>query len=334
MWLFIVGTPIVGKAEESGNDVLKGFSYTIIAPENQQNKNLGYYDLKMEKNQQQTVQLQLNNTSTKVMTVEIRLNSAKTNNNGVIEYGLNHLEKDPSLKYDFAEIVKGPKKETIPANTSKVIDLNIAMPSTPVEGYIAGGIQLEPTFRDVENTNQKNKVIENRFAFLIGMLLSETEMKSIKPEVKLNKVYPGLADNERNLFVSLSNSRSVFLENMSVDVSIRKNGKEASLFDVHKEDMRMAPNSLMNFPVPLENKRLVKGDYIAQIHITADSGMKWSWSEEFTISESDVALLNAQIIQEPKKTPQIIVQLFILAGISILILVFGILVKRKKNKLS
>lgn len=69
-----------------------GFIYEIKKPENQK-QDIGYFDLRMNPDQKQTVQIVLKNPTDQEITVEVSLNGAKTNMNGVIEYGPTNLKK-------------------------------------------------------------------------------------------------------------------------------------------------------------------------------------------------------------------------------------------------
>ncbi|WP_271491154.1 DUF916 domain-containing protein, partial [Enterococcus sp. 5H] len=92
-----------------------GFTYSLNFPDNQMEDNIGYYKLKMSKGQEQTVTVTLTNPSAEKVTVNVGLNGAVTNQNGVIEYGDSDIENDASLKFDFEDIVSGPESVDLEA---------------------------------------------------------------------------------------------------------------------------------------------------------------------------------------------------------------------------
>jgi len=215
--------PTTGQAaQEDGS----GFTYKVILPENQHNKDVGYFDLRMTPSQEQTVTIKMNNSSDKEITVDVALNSAKTNTNGVIEYGPSKLEKDASLKYDFADLVKGEKTVKIPAKQSVEYKLNIKMPDSQYDGVISGGIYMIQKGQ----TESQEAMIKNEYGYMVGMILTETDV-AVKPELKLNKVYADQQNYRNAVFVNYSNTQSAYIDDMTADVQIMKKGSNEVLYD-------------------------------------------------------------------------------------------------------
>lgn len=290
--LFLVGLPIREEASEKMDDSLvSGFSWEVIYPENQLDQTKGYYDLLMEPGQKQVLSLKLLNSSLIESVVRIQLSTATTNSNGVIEYGPSSLEPDKSLIHDFSDLVKGPETVTIPPESSQLVEFVVELPETPFEGYVAGGIQLTPVVKREEGFFEKKELIVNKYAFLIGVLISESDTSQIKPELQLNGIYPKYQLGNRALVVNFSNSQGVYMEGMKVTVQVRKKNKTQTLFEIEKQDMRMAPHSMIEFNVPLGDKKLAAGEYTVQTEVKAATG-KWSWTEDIKVTEKEVAELN------------------------------------------
>ena len=174
--------PLTTQAEKSNNQGgAPGFLYEIKKPANQQG-DPGYFDLLMKAKQKQTVQLILKNPSDQDVTVEVNLNSAKTNMHGVMEYGPTKLKNDQSLIYDFADVVKGPKKVTVPKKSEKELPLEITMPAESFKGKIVGGIQLQKSEDETQLGQVKGATVLNKYAYVIAMVLSESQ-ETILPEL-------------------------------------------------------------------------------------------------------------------------------------------------------
>lgn len=327
----VFGFGLTANAEESSAP-LEGFSYEVILPENQHNKEVGFYDLRMTPGQKQTVQMKLSNSSDKEIVIDVRLNGAKTNGNGVIEYGPNELENDASLKYDFVDVVKAPEKVTLAPKSEQMLNLEIQMPATAFEGYISGGIELQ---EDTSGQKQEadNGMIINEFAYLTGMLLSESDSDQIKPDMKLNKIYPELKNFQSAIFVNFSNIQPVYAEGMTVDAQIMKKGSEQVLYDSKKSKMRMAPNTMINFPITL-GERMVAGDYRAKILVTTEDGGRWEWDEEFTITNEEAEKFNEQDLTLVKSSGiNWMLIAAIVGGFLLLILIIFLIVRvMNKNK--
>ncbi|ALS38711.1 hypothetical protein ABID30_001203 [Enterococcus rotai] len=321
---------------EEDTSATSGFSFEVIRPENQKNTEVTYYDLLMKPGQKQTVQIKMNNSSDKEIKVSVKRNSAKTNSLGVIEYGPSEIKKDTSLQYDFAEVVQATEEVTVPANGSTLLDLAISMPESSFEGYISGGIQLQQLDDEGVKKESESGMVVNKFAYLVGMLLSESETKKIQPDMQLNKVYAGL-DNFRNaVFINFSNIKSVYTEKMTVTVQVTRKGSDEVLFDTKKANMRMAPNSMIDFPVSMNGERMEAGDYRAKILVTTEDGGRWSWDQEFKITNEEAEKYNEQDLTliQSGGINWLLIALMVGSLLLLIIIIFLIIryVKKKKEK--
>ena len=280
-------------SDAAGNDQtqINPFSCEALLPKNQQNGNKGYFDLLMKPGEKQIVQLKVSNYSSKPLEIEIQINSAKTNGNGVIQYGQNELKKDNSLRYDLAKLVTGPKKVTLPANSSELVDFQIILPEKAFEGYLAGGIQLKQ-MGSPDKKQEEQAMIINKFAYVVGLLISESAVKKTKPELELNNVSLKLKDARHYLFVNLSNVKAMFIKKMSVRVKIKKADQEQILLEYEKNGMSMAPNTMIDLPVPLMNKEVSSGEYTAEIHVSEESGQRWTWIKNFELMKVEANKIN------------------------------------------
>lgn len=294
---FLIFQPTISFSEEAGTKSINGFSYEVLFPENQKNKQAGYYDLLVQPEEKQTVQMKLVNTSNQPMKIDITVSSAKTNGNGVVTFGPSELKTDASLKQDLSKLMTGPKDVLLAPKSSKVIDFTIEVPKEGFEGYIAGGIQLKPILKEDESS-KKEKVIVNKFAFVIGVLLSESESITLKPELKLNDVSLKLKDADYTLFVNMSNTKSVFAEELTAMVQIRKKGETKTILEMTKKDIRMAPNSMMELPVFLEDQKVTAGEYTADVKVTSKTGESWKWARNFTFSKIEAEQISKQVSLE------------------------------------
>lgn len=325
--------PVKGVAKQEPANLIDGLSYEVLYPENQKNKNLGYFDLQMNPGQEQKVSLKLYNSLSKELTVEVRLNTAKTNSIGKVEYGPNELQEDSSLINNFIEIVKGPKKVVIPPKGSKQVDLMISLPKETVNGLIAGGIQLQPVVNSDVKDRSKKDVVVNEFAFLVGMLLRVGDTDSIKPELKLNKTYIAFKESKSHFFVNISNIHPVYVEGMEVVIQVRKANKQKVLFEYQKKGMRMAPNSMIDLQIDLSDKGMTAGDYSAQINVTSKNDDKWSWTEDFKINALEATGLNKQPVENKTGDKLIYFVCFLILCMGVMVFILSYkAIKRKRMK--
>lgn len=287
--IILTGRPIKTLAEDGG---ATGFLYEIQFPENQQ-KEAGYFDLKMNPGQSQKVPILLKNPSDKEITVEVSLNGAKTNSNGVLEYGPINIQKDASLKYDFVDVVRAPKKVVLSPKSEQNLELEVTMPQVSFDGLIVGGIQLKKADEEEQETKSGANVI-NKYAYVIAMVLQETDI-NLMPELELNKVKAGQSNAQNVIYADISNIEANFLDNLSMEVQIMSEKSDEVLYETKKSSMRMAPNSNMQFPVSMQGEKMVAGKYRASILATSGD-RKWEWDETFEITAEEADKFNREDI--------------------------------------
>lgn len=295
----------------------EGFSFEVVKPDKQKNKEVGYFDLQLAPKAKETVQMKLMNTSEKELKIAVALNNAKTNSSGVIEYVPSKILDDASLKYKFSTIVKAPKEVTLAPQSTVMLDLEITMPQTSFKGYISGGIQLEEKNQAGEETQG---MIVNKFSYLTGMLLSNSDVFGIEPELLLNSVSPKAYNFRNAIMVNFSNVQPVYVNDMRVKVEIMPKKSEEILYSTKKTDMRMAPNSGIDFPISLVGDKMVAGDYRAKILVTTLAGGRWEWEEPFTIKAEEADKFNEQDLSLVQKQGFNWEMLILMAGIVVLVL--------------
>lgn len=303
------------------------FSASAIIPENQIDKKQTYFDLRMEPGQKQTVEVVLTNDTKKEVTVEVFINAAVTNNNGIIDYSQKNYEQDSSLKYNIEDLVTSDKEMTIPAQSSKTLPIHIEMPAEAFDGVILGGIHLQE--KEEQTEVKKDVQIANRFAYVIGMMLS-TNDNEVKPSLQLNKIKPAQVNYRNVITANLQNTAPTIVKPLSVDAKIYKENGDKVLFATKQENMRMAPNSNFDFAIPLNNQEMKRGTYRLQLEAT-DGNQKWKWEETFTI-DGDVAKdFNKQAVGLQKDDTVRYIVGGTLLGVLLLIFVFWLGRRSKKQ---
>lgn len=308
-----------------------GFSYQPVFPENQMDGKLGYYKLKMKPNQEQTVVIKLMNGGKEKVKIDVALNGAKTNSNGVIEYGPTKLKEDPSLKYKFTDVVTGPKTVEVASGQSKDLELKIKMPAEGYDGVISGGIQLMKQDEGQKTKADGGASIVNKYAYIIGMLLQTNDTK-VTPDLKFNSVKAGQSNYRNAILVNYSNVKAEYLNDMSTDVKIHKKGETKNLYETKNTGMRMAPNSFIDFPVSLEGDEMKAGTYVADI-LVVSKDQSWKWSEEFVIDKATADKYNERdvTIVQNKGINWKMIALIVGAFLVVLIIIAFIIRKKKQT---
>lgn len=318
--------PITGHAENMA------YSVKANIPENQINKTLTYFDLKMEPNQRQEITLTVNNSSDEKMTILISPNVAITNQNGVIDYSKTNVKADSTLKNPLTSIISKEQEVTLEARESKKVPFTIQMPEEEFDGLILGGFYISKK-EDESNTKEKEKnvQIKNKYSYVIGLQLRENT-NEIKPVIILNDIKPTLLNYRTAVTANLQNTEATIIKGLTINAKVMEKGSSKILHETNKKDFSMAPNSNFDFPINWNNQSLDAGTYMLQL--VAQSGEEqWRFEKEFKISGKDSNKLNKEAIELEKNELNWILIIGLVLGMAILLmLVTGFLIYRHKKK--
>ncbi|MGX7418075.1 DUF916 and DUF3324 domain-containing protein [Carnobacterium gallinarum] len=309
------------------------FAVEAIIPENQRDKTKTYFDLRVEPNSEQTIEMNLRNDTEKDVTVEPSVNTAITNINGVVEYGETKTKTDSTLPIDLKKIVTVSNEITIPAKSLVKVPLTIKMPETKFDGILSGGITIKEKAdsADSEGSNQDGQglAINNKYAYVVALLLNQTDQE-VKPKLELNNVEPSQINLRNVINANLQNVESTYINSMNIDAKVTKKGAKETVYESSKKNMQMAPNSNFDYPIALEGQRLEAGDYTLTLNVDAKED-SWSFTKDFTIKSEDAKKYNQTDVTIKKNNTWI----YVLVGL-LLILIVGILIffiiKQKKKK--
>ncbi|EAH0768589.1 DUF916 domain-containing protein, partial [Listeria monocytogenes] len=199
-----------------------GYSVQAHIPANQIDKRQTYFDLKMQPNQKQTVEIDVMNSSNEEIQVEAAINYASTNRTGVIDYTKNDLtKKDKSLEYPLPELAKIPDDQkllTIPVNGKKTVQVMIEMPAESIDGVVLGAVEFKKK-NTKETKKTKGVSLKNEYSYIVGMQLAESD-KQVKPHMNLLSIKPALLNYHTAIVANLQNDQPVILENLSIDAKV------------------------------------------------------------------------------------------------------------------
>lgn len=287
--MFVIGllcsfvTVVQADNNEQNEDTTVGsLEVRAIIPDNQRDKSKTYFDLRMNAGTEQVIQVELKNTSSKENIVAvIQINDATTNNNGSVEYTKNE-KRDSSLNVGISDIVKTDSEVIIPANQTKTLDIQIAMPTEKLDGVLLGGIVIrEEKQKAINEKKRTGTTVINQFAYTIGLLLTENE-KEVEAKLKLTSVTIGEVNYRKFIKANIQNTQPVIVRDLAIEAKIYlKEGKEL-FFTQSSDNINMAPNSNFDYLVSMEKNEFPAGNYI--LKVKAKNGKnEWTMEEEFTI---------------------------------------------------
>ncbi len=111
-----------------------GFSVDTKIPNNQIDKDVTYFNLRMKPEQKQTISIDVYNSISETAEFQLDLTNSTTNSNGLVTYDDLDREKDESLKYGikdiakFSEDGKTSKKIKMDPLSKKTVNIDLNMP--------------------------------------------------------------------------------------------------------------------------------------------------------------------------------------------------------------
>ena len=335
------------------------FNVSPEIPENQVDKNFGYFNLVMSPESQQTLSFKVNNATSKSITVEMAFAHSTTNGNGLAIYDSSKATKDSSLKYNIEDFVDIPKKEvTIAAHAQVIMTAKVTMPKGMDTGILAGGFSFKEKEGNQESGSSKGVSIKNEYRYVIGLITQQNTQK-VSPQLKLNEV-KATQVNSRNVFAAnLQNISPTYLQDMNATATVKGVTNSELKYSFENSDMKMAPNSNFDFAIPVSikgnigdqtSKALEAGKYHLSMTVygvksatgayettvngkTVNYEYKWTFEKDFEIVGEKAKKLNNSDPTVHYKEP---INWLMIIGIAliliILLLTFLIFSSRRKKE--
>lgn len=279
----LLSTSIVFSAEDVPTI---GFQAEAQLPENQLNKEVSYFHVGVNPNDQMTLHVQVSNPTEKEVTVIPAIHRAKTNSVGVVEY-TNNSEKSETQGQANIEEVATIKEKEINLNPKETYDLEIHV-SVPKEfkGIQAGAIRLLQ-----KDSGEQTGNVRNQFAREIGLILESISSEAISSSLTLNKVNAGQVNARNTFLLSIENNQPKFTSLTKLKGVIKEKGSDKTIAEASIKEAKLAPDNVFEFPVSLNGKEFKEGKYIA-IFSAKEDKKKWNLEKEFTVTTKESEKLN------------------------------------------
>jgi len=304
-------------------------------PSNQVNKEASWFDIQLGAGKEQELSLDLVNSGKEQITVDLSVNPALTNSNGLIIYSPSSQQPDSSLKYNLKDFLKGPEKVDVPAASSKKVTFKLKMPEAQFDGVIAGGINFR-----VENQAGSDSRIQSLYQYAVAVNLQEST-KPVAPKLELQKI----VSNQGKLNLSFQNPAMAYMNQLMLDLSLK--AKDGKVYHWQSSKLEMAPNSNFDLTVPENMIKSAKesipaGDYEVSLSAYAkqDSAGKysyhgkqydysWNFKQTINISQMKEAVEEA-VTLKPKAS--IVPWLIISGSLLVAVAIFSLLLLRNKKQ--
>lgn len=328
--LLLTGLGMVGTVGTS-NVLATDADYEVkaIPSANQVDKNKTYFDLRLEPEEHQNLTVKVTNHSDQERTINTDIQTATTNTNGVVEYINSQKNDSINLPYNISELVKTETKNiTLAPNESKDVVYSVTMPKADFSGILSGGIIFTSKNEAETEKSDSDVAINNQFGYVIALVLHGKE--EVISDLQLSNVRLGQINNRNVVFAQLENPEAAYLNRLTITAKIKKKNSDQILYETEKNDMQMAPNSVFNYPISLQEKKFNPGKYIVAIHAES-KGRKWDFEEEFEIKAEEAKTLNKQAYIHREKNNYW--WLIILVLLIIVLILFSMIYRKRQQKI-
>ncbi|MGL5042381.1 MAG: DUF916 and DUF3324 domain-containing protein [Culicoidibacterales bacterium] len=332
--MMVIGVGVlVNSGVEIKGEPYNEFSVSPLIPDNQKDVSKSYFDILLNPQQEQTLDLVINNAGSEVMKANIELFDATTGDNGVLVY-TQQKEKDSSLATPITSLAKvtTPILE-IGAKSSATAKIKIMMPPATIDGELLGGVSVTAqTLTNKEATKDGLGLsIGNEIAYVVGLKISQTA-KPITTKLNYLGTEAKLKDYKTSLGAKIQNDQPIIMKGAKITGTIYEKNGTTVVSTVTLDNVDIAPNSNFDVVYSLKNREVRQGEY--RIWMKAEHLDKtWEWNEVFSIGD-EARQVNSNAFEVERNLPiwQIISMLILSSLILYLIIWFFFVLKnRKKN---
>lgn len=275
-----------------------------VIPEVQTDKNSGFFSVNMTAGQTVPMNLQLKNTSNKVVKLKVKPAIASTTVDGSISYEPKKGSKDNSLDLDFTKLGPTVQDITLKSHETRVITQNVTIPAdSQFKGLVVGSFYVwSPDVNKAKQqkaTKKKGVSVYNTYGMYIGAAISVGDAQSVNVDFRLNQVRPGINGGQPAVLANLQNFKpqAVTNQKLTVTAKVYPRGSDKAIKDMGIKKMSFAPNSNVDLPITWGKQDVQAGDYT--LKMTAKTSLKtWHFKKNFTISGKQAQAVN-QVV--PKK---------------------------------
>jgi len=328
--LGIAATPFSALAAPQAS---AGFHVRASIPNNQLDKRVSYFDLRMQPEQTQTLEVEVTNELDIPLSISVEAISASTNKNGIIDYKTPDI-RDKTLKIPFSSIAT-VESETlhIPAKATVTAAITVTMPKKVFDGIILGGLNFTRIEKSPINPD-KETTINNVFSYVIGVKLSETDVE-VLPDFEIAEIAPQTVFYQPAFVHGIRNKAAAIAKDIDINILI-SDSTGAIKAKFNQSNIDMAPNSVMPLGVTPEQQTLEAGEYLSDITITYNN-KDFHYQMNFTVDDTEANQVNNEIIQEAEPQAEELnfmpaLFLLIISVLLFLIILLLFLLKRKTKE--
>ncbi|ALS36867.1 hypothetical protein ABID30_001932 [Enterococcus rotai] len=308
-----------GHAQETTSTEM-GYHIYAILPENQQNPDNSFFDLRMTPGQEQTIEVAIVNVSSQEQTFTLEINQAYTNEQGFIDYSDKQRTQETNKELTIDQIATYKKTVMIQKQHTEKVPITLKMPKEAYSGELLAGIKVSKL------ENQMNQEgITNTYSYLLGLRLTEND-QIVQRKIGLKKIEPTIAFGKASIAIDLINPVREAYGHLTYHVEVREAETGKLINQKDYTELQLAPVSTYHFSIDWDDEHLVAGNYKLKLIITDKKENSWTYHRKFSISPNSAEQVNT-MVAENKQFPYI---RLLLGAILLVLTVLSVFLIKKK----
>lgn len=364
--IFIFQMPVVfAQNVAPSGDV--GFTVKALLPENQRDSNVTYFDLRVKPDEIQSLEVEVENSSSKPFYVTVDPADAGSSNAGDIAY-YEKGQADIPAECAFSTIAYAEQEYMLlQPGEKKIAKIIFTTPKEPFDGCILGGIKvtqyptadalpalngdqkkLDEFLNSVQDSDTTKSAasptvtegigVESRIAYAIAVMLTETDTIR-KPDFSMDQVKAQTIDLKTAIVFPLQNTEPVLAKDVKADFAVYQLGDNKTLYQKSSAQLDFAPNAMLSYAMYIEKGSVPPGEYIVEVQLQGEE-KTWNFDGQFTVDKNaSTQLENEQLIKPVEvveTTPQwllpVIVAVVAIFAVSIIFFIITMHRRRNGNK--
>lgn len=268
----------------------QSFMPYAILPENQVDKSVEYFDLRMQPGQRQAIQVGVRNTEQYAIEVNLQVNQATTGRNGqLISYQSGEgANGEGAFRLSGIVYLKEATRRIEPGK-SAVFDVELSMPDEAFGGMLLGGIVVSAVFpRDVLKTLREAETddfaVYNALEYVIGLKITQSD-DVVEPDFSIAAAFPGAVNYSPNITARIRNEAATTVGQAQIALQVLRDGEE--IYAAEYEEVQFAPQSSGDFIIACEGEPAPAGEYLLRAQLKWRE-KTWDLEKSFTIDEAMV----------------------------------------------
>jgi hypothetical protein len=246
-------------------------------PSQQRSSTSSYFDVVLAPGESTLLKVEVSNSSSETVSVDADVAPAQTSDGGAITYE-STIAHAGMPTVNMANLVSQKHQElSIPAGSTVTYSTTLTMPSSSVEGVVAGGISFEQKDQGSSDSSASDNVgmgITSKYRYVVAALVRNQET-TVHPKLAFGEITAKQKDYQNSIALLINNTAPTYLNQLEVDTTAQLRGSDAK-YTRSASMMQMAPTSAFTYAISLpDDVKAGTYDVTATAYYVKDSGGKY-----------------------------------------------------------